>query len=412
VNFSVTSPLAAIRKWLRVRRPVSLQRTARRRYHQLDRRRPFARRTQELRAWWEAIPSLPRSLVLPTAILTASIAVLFVPCSEHLPALSHAKAATAFLSVAWPVTGGSLAFSVVVLVFAFQTIAATSEAVGIRDLAAGTPLLVVVYLGIAAVLTDGLAMLGVGYQAPAEWAATWATIASGAALALLALLIAVSLRAVDPQAREARRVRLLRRRTMAAIRADAIKRLALTGLIEDGKQFGYTVSPLGSALSARPAMKPVSSPTAGAIADIRLDRLRRVTQACLDPRLPAPVVTAYVMRDLGIGTRLAEFPEALDKVSRRRLAKAFVKTRRSQSDALSLLVAAVDELHQEAMQLIGAGRAKALKQPARRSSKPCWPFLRRGRTWARLSPETWLPACCRSSPVLLNGSASTCSIRR
>jgi hypothetical protein len=361
VNPRVASAFAAVRQWFRVRKPLSLQRTARRAYRQMDRRPLFARRTQELSAWWEAIPSLPRSLLLPTSILTATIAILFVPCPEHLQALSEAKNATAFLSVAWPVTGGSLAFSVVVLVFAFQTIAAARESIGIRDLAAGTPLLVVVYLGIAAVLTDGLAVLGIGHQAPGGWAATWATIVSGSAMALLALLIAASLRAVDPQVSEARRVRLLRRRTMAAIRAEAIKRLALTGLIADGEQFGYTVSPIESALPARPAMKSVSSRRAGAIGDIRLDRLRRVTQTCLAAGLPPPVVTTFVMRDLAIGTRLAVFPEALDATSRRRLTAAFITTRHTQAAPLSLLVAAVDEVHQEAMQLIGAGRTMAFE---------------------------------------------------
>jgi hypothetical protein len=176
VSFRVASAFTAVLECFRVRKPVPLQPTARRRCRQLDRRRPSARYAGELRAWWEAIPSLPRYLILPIVILTVTIAILFVPCPEHLRALSDAKNATAFLSVAWPVTGGSLAFSVVVLVFAFQTIAATREAVGIRDLAAGTRLLVVVYLGIAAVLTDGLAMLDIGYQAPGRWAATWATI--------------------------------------------------------------------------------------------------------------------------------------------------------------------------------------------------------------------------------------------
>jgi hypothetical protein len=190
VNPIVASAFAPVRQWFRVRKPVSLRRMARRAYLQMDRRPLFARRAQELSAWWEAILSLPRSLLLPTSILTATIAILFVPSPEHLQALSEAKNATAFLGVAWPVTGGSLAFSVVVLVFAFQAIAAARESIGIRDLAAGTPLLVVVYLGIAAVLTDGLAVLRIGYQAPGGWAATWATIVSGSAMALLALLIA------------------------------------------------------------------------------------------------------------------------------------------------------------------------------------------------------------------------------
>jgi hypothetical protein len=357
----VANSFTAVRGWVRVRKPVSLRRLVQRSYREMDRRGSFAGRVQELAAYWEAIPSFARALILPIVIIAATVAILFVPCPEHLAALSDAKSATAFLSVAWPVTGGSFAFSIVVLVFAYQTIAAVRQSVGVRDLAVGTPLLIVVYLGIAAVLADGLALLGIGYQAPAGWAASWSTITSGSAMALLALLIAASLRAVDPQVQQARRIRMLRRRTMAAIRAEAIKRLALTSLIADGKKAGYTVSPLESAGPPRPSTESVSSRRPGAIGDIRLDRLRRVARTCASAGLPSPVVTAFIMRDLGVGARLVVFPEALGARSRRRLAAAFKTTRHSQSAPPSLLVAAVDELHQEAMQVIDAGRAMAFE---------------------------------------------------
>ena len=357
----LVNAFSSVRGWVRIRKPVSLRRIARRSYREMDRRGPFAGRVEELAAYWEAIPAFARALMLPVVIIAATAAILFVPCPEHLTGLSDAKSATAFLSVAWPVTGGSFAFSILVLVFAYQTIAAVRQSVGVRDLAAGTPLLVVVYLGIAAVLADGLALLGIGYQAPAGWAASWATIVSGSAMASLALLIAASLRVVDPQVQQARRVRMLRGRTMAVIEAEAIKRLALTGLIADGEQFGYIVSPLESAGPPRPSTKPVSSRRPGAIGDIRLDRLRRVARTCASSGLPQPVVTAFVMRDLGSGARLAVFPEALDTRSRRRLAAAFKTTRRAQSTPPSLLTAAADELHQEAMQVIDAGRAMAFE---------------------------------------------------
>jgi hypothetical protein len=71
----------------------------------MDRRGLFAGRIQELAALWEAIPSFARALMLPVVIIAATVAVLFVPCPEHLTALSDAESATAFLSVAWPVTG-------------------------------------------------------------------------------------------------------------------------------------------------------------------------------------------------------------------------------------------------------------------------------------------------------------------
>ena len=402
----------AIREWLRVRKPVSMRRTARRAYREMDRRGRFAGRVQGIVLLWEAIPSLVRALIMPIVILAVVVAMLYLPCPEHLRALSDAKTATVFLAVAWPVTAGSLAFSVVVLVFAYQTIAAVRQSVGIRDLAVGTPLLVVVYLGIAAVLADGLVLLGVGYQAPAGWAASWATIVSGSAIASLALLIAASLRAVDPQMQQSRRVRMLRRRIIAAIRAEAIKRLALTRLISDGEQFGYTVSPLESAGPTRRLMESVNSPASGAVFDIRLDRLRRIARSCGSAGLPPLVVTTFIMRDIGVGTRLAVFPKALEGASRRCLAAAFKTTRRSQSGPLSLLVAAVDDLHQEAMQIIDAGRGMAFEAACEAQQEALLAFPA---AWANLGQAFTGDLASGIMPLQagpLNDSASICPIKR
>jgi hypothetical protein len=342
--------------------PVSLQREAQRAYRQLSRSGPLAGRIVDVAERLQTIPSLARASAFPFMVIAAVIGGLFVPCPVHWSALSDAKNATTFLAEEWAVTAGSLGFSVVLIVFAYQTVANTRQVAGLRDLSMVTPLLLVLYLGIAAVLVDGLALLGVGYQAPAMWAASWATCVSGLAVTLLAFLIAASLRAVDPQVLQRRRVELLRRSAARAIRVDAVQRIALNILIADGDQSGYEVSPLESGGPARQHSESVLAIKTGAIMDVRLDRLRRVAGECAGMGVRSPVITVVPPRAIGDGTRLAFVPSELGDTSRRRLASAFRMTRRTQSDAHSLLVAAADELHQEAMQAIETGRTLAFQE--------------------------------------------------
>lgn len=361
--------------------PASLQRVSRRAYRRLNRRGLVAERAQAATERWQALPSLARVSVLPVVVIAGAVGGLFLPCPVHWLALSDPKEASTFVAEAWAVTGASLGFGVVLVVFAYQTVATTRPSAGVRDLARVTPLLFVLYLGIAAILADGLVLLDVGYQAPSRWAASWATSISGLAVVMLAFLIAASLRAVDPQVLQRRRVAQLRRRATAAINADAMQRLALSLLMTDGQQSGYEVSPLESAGPARRRMESVCASSQGAVADIRLDRLRRVARACARSDLQPPVVIAVLARVVGDGTRLAFFPEELDAVARRRLASAFKTRRRAESDAQSLLVAAADELHQEAMLAIDAGRVSAFQEACRAQEELLLAFPE---AWSRL----------------------------
>lgn len=310
---------------------------------------------------WQAVPPLVRASLSPVAVIAAAVGGLFLPCPLHWLALSDPKKSSAFLAEAWAVTGASLGFAVVLVVFAYQTVATTRSSSGVRDLAKVAPLLFVLYLGIAAIVVDGLVLLDVGYQAPARWAASWATSLSGVAVVMLAFLIAASMRAVDPQVLQKRRVAQVRRRAIDAINADAVERLALSLLISDGERAGYEVSPLESAGLPRKHMESARPGKRGVIADIRLDRLRRVARECARSGLPPPVITAVFARAVGDLTRLAFFPEGLNAAAQHLLISAF-KIGRTAQDPQSLLVAAADELHQEAMQAIDAGRAAAFQE--------------------------------------------------
>lgn len=379
-GFSVVEISASIRAQAQVLVPSSLQRRAQREYRRLIRGNFLALGIRALSEQWAAIPSLARATILPLAVILSAVGGLFLPCPIHWSALSNAKAAASFVAQAWAVTGASVGFSLVLIVFAFQMVATMRPSTSIRELATVTPLLFVLYLDVAALLVDGLVLLHVGHQAPAKWAASWATDISGLAIFSLAFLIAASLRAVDPQFLQRRRIIQVRKRTTAAINAEAIQRLTLSLLMQDSQKFGYEFSPLTSAGPVRDSESVRASRT-GIVVDIRLDRLRRVARQCASSQLPKPVVTAFPGRTVVNGTRLVVIPRQLDATCRRRLKTAFKTKRDITSDARSLLEAAADQLHQEAIQAIRNGLALAF-QDARQAQEEL--LLAFPEAWAQL----------------------------
>lgn len=342
--------------------PTSLRRAARRAYRGLTQSNAFTACLPWLADRWQRVPPLGRASLLPVAVIAASIGGLFLPVPIHWSALSDDKDAIAFLNQAWTVTGASLGFVLVLIIFAFQAVAAVRPTVGFRQLAAVTPLLFVVYLGIATLLVDGLVLLHIGYQAPSKWAASWATNLSGVSIFLLAFLIATSLLAVDPQVLQRRRILEVRKRAIAAIEAEAEQRLALNLLIRDGERFGYEVIPLTSGIPLTRDAESARSADSGIVVDINLRHLRRAARKCADLKLKKPIVATYIGRSAGKGSRLVVFPEKLHESSRHQVEKSFKIKTRITEDAQSLLTAATEELHQEAMQAIGDGRQSVFQE--------------------------------------------------
>ena len=116
--------------------------------------------------------------------------ILYLPVvAGDLPALSETFASVEssedFLQTMWQVVAGALGLSVAMIAFAFEAFFSSSHRqVGgsLREFAGETRLLIVIRLGVAALLIDGLVLLGVGHEAPMGWAALWATLLSAMTL--------------------------------------------------------------------------------------------------------------------------------------------------------------------------------------------------------------------------------------
>ena len=74
----------------------------------------------------------------------------------------------------WQVIGATAGLTLAVAFFVLQGIAATRPT-AMGDAGVAGPLQLVVYLGVAALLTIGVDLLGIGHNAPGGWAAAWVT---------------------------------------------------------------------------------------------------------------------------------------------------------------------------------------------------------------------------------------------
>lgn len=294
-------------------------------------------------------PAAFRAIWTPALVFAGAIGACFLPINWSLGALRSPDAATTFIGQLWAVTGAAVGFSVAVVVFALQAVAASRRSVSFRELAALTPLLGVVYAGIAALLVDGCVLLGAGRRAPAGWPATWATLLSFAAVAALAPLFGASLRAIDQQQLHRKRIAEIRKVVHLATVRDAHLRLMFNLFRADSERHKYEFHPLG----LPPNLTEVGAKAArdGYVVDIRLDRIRRVSLEATARSQAAPKVVTYPTAFASAG-RLLVALDGSATTKQCRLAARIVATSRRPPRADDALVEAANRLHDEALEAI------------------------------------------------------------
>jgi hypothetical protein len=271
-----------------------LSRNVAREYRRMQRQPVHQRAAEWMRDRVAAPTSLPGAVALPLATLAVTVAVLFIPSRLGFRALADPADARNFLSQMWQVSGASVGLSVAVVVFAFQGAASGRLATALRDYAVRAPLLIVVYLGVSALVVDALVLLGVGYSAPAGWAASWAADVSALSVVSVAFLFAAALRSIDPQVLYGRRMAAIRRQAALAVRQEARLRIGVNLMRLDAAKHCYEFS-----LFASPGGgEVIRAHGAGEVRDIKLRRLHALAKACSDPGGGKLVVAAYPGREL------------------------------------------------------------------------------------------------------------------
>jgi hypothetical protein len=234
--------------------------------------------------------------------------ILFLPdVVGEIPTLSETFAGTEssedFLQTMWQVVAGALGLSVAMIAFAFEAFFSSSQRqVGgsLREFAGETRLLVVVRLGVAALLMDGLVLLGVGYEAPMGWAALWATFLSATTLLGVPYVLSKVVKALEvDELLRMRRKRL--RQTVAEAMWQQLIGQAADSILLQTPELGVRRELFKP--RAEVTLKPE---TEGIVRDVHLGALARLAVV-----RAAPGKDVSVSLLVGLGTRVSPQSEVL-----------------------------------------------------------------------------------------------------
>lgn len=283
-------------------------------------------------------------------------ALLYLPIpSGPLPALFGSRESSEdFMGTMWQVVAGALGLSVAMIAFAFEAFFSSSQRqVGgsLREFAGETHLLTVVRLGVAALLIDGLVLLGVGHDAPAGWAAMWATIVSAATLLGVPYVLSKVVRALEVE-------ELLRmRRDRLRVTVDEALWQQLLGQAADAILRQTPHRGVRRELLKRPGEVALGPRGEGVVGDIHLGSLGRLAAL-----RAAPGKDVSVSLLVGLGSRVDDQTDVIslgaDSGGRARwLARRAIKIEGTDS-AERRLVDQLGRIHSEATVTLRDGRVE------------------------------------------------------
>ena len=283
-------------------------------------------------------------------------AILYLPIpSGPLPALFGSRESSEdFVGTMWQVVAGALGLSVAMIAFAFEAFFSSSQRqVGgsLREFAGETHLLTVVRLGVAALLIDGLVLLGVGHDAPAGWAATWATIVSATTLLGVPYVLSKVVRALEVE-------ELLRmRRSRLRVTVGEALWQQLLGQAADAILLQTPHLGVRRELLKRPGEVAIGPRGEGIVGDVHLGSLARLVAF-----RAAPGKDVSVSLLVGLGSRVDDQSDviSLDADSGKRarwLASRAIKIKSTDSAERSL-VDQLGRIHGEATVTLREGRVE------------------------------------------------------
>lgn len=292
-------------------------------------------------------------------LLLGALLYLPVPITAlpHLGGIFQAKGSSEdFLQTMWQVVAGALGLSVAMIAFAFEAFFSSSQRqVGgsLREFAGETHLLTIVRLGVAALLIDGLVLLGVGHTAPMGWAAGWATLISALTLIGVPYVLSKVVKALEVDELLRMRRRRLRLTVAEAMWQQLLGQAADTIL--------YRAPELGV---RRELFKPKAElalrpRTEGIVHDVRLGSLARLAAL-----RAAPGMDASVSLLVGLGARVTAQSEVLSLAAdsservQRRAKRAILIKGSGAASAERQLLDQLSRIHSEATVTLREGRVE------------------------------------------------------
>jgi hypothetical protein len=308
---------------------------------------------------WYRLPGSVRTLLGPLGVCMLAVGGLFLPGPAWLSAIAGPYAASEFLGQLWQVIGATSGLAVAVVFFVFQGLAATRPT-AMRDAGVAGPFRLLVYLGVAALLTVGLDLLGFGHDAPGGWAAAWATCVAGVSIATLAFMFAIMLRALDVSRLQRRRLRIIARQAANDVQAEARLRVGLIMLDKLQGSGEFQLRVLGA--NGQPP-NVVSSERPGNVVDINLGLLQNLSRRAQAAGHPVPELFVYIGCDVRVGTPLITL--GIDDPDSLKTARRVVTVRHARTDEAKLdLNRLASELHGEAIQAIRGAQLRTYEEVA------------------------------------------------
>ena len=311
------------------------------------------RRERLIRIWRDLVEDNRLIALVPFVLLGSAV---FLPLPISTGIFTDVEASDDFLKTMWQVVAGALGLSVAMIAFAFEAFFSSAQRqVGssLREFAAETRLLWAVQLGVLALLVNGLVLLGVGYEAPAGWAAIYATALSAFTLLGVPYVLSRVVRALDiDELLRMRRDRL--RKTVAEAMWQQLLGQAADTLLRKNPEFGvgrqWLKSRRGLSLKA---------PSDGVLRDVRLGSLSRL--AARGRRVGRDSSVDLLV---GLGTRVSLQLEVLvvdpnaPFRDRRTGLRALRIERSGKGSANHRLIDQLARLHGEAMNALREGRVE------------------------------------------------------
>jgi hypothetical protein len=289
--------------------------------------------------------------VLRVLLFGGLLALVFLPRwkFEHGP-FANEEDAKDYLQTSWQVLAAAIGVSVALIAFVFEAFLTSGErrhGGTLREFAGQTRIMWLFDLAAISLTVNGLALAELRGVAPAGWPGLMAGVLSG--LTLLMLLIAVPrviLRSLDPSQLRALRLDATRELARRAVREQLLGQIVASAIYRQRE------NGVAQGLSGMSRGVGVTSRRGGVVHDIRLGVLQRALHGLrLTDERPADVVVE-LERGIHRDSPLVVLPEAIGRLRRWRIRRAFRIRRGSSELGATALSEALARLRQQALAAI------------------------------------------------------------